>query len=146
MHAAFMIYGHKFEVDNLIIDILAQKFMLRGKKEDGTLQTEILQCGLRIMPFGIYEVIFPKEYMPLVLTALSFHVEPTYYKKYGWKLSLPIKMLSKALGFKKIPEFKTDRKVYWNVGWCVIIPIGIREDEEIEELMKDKKYISYEGL
>ena len=147
MHAAFMIYGHKQEVDNLIIDILAQKFILRGKKSNGKIQQEIIQCGLRISPFGIYEVIFPEEYKDLVLTALNFHhKDMNYYKRYGWKFKSSLLAIRKILGLQKIPEFKTDKKVLWNLGWCVIIPIGVRYDSEITELMNSKDYITYEGI
>jgi hypothetical protein len=144
MHAVFMPYGKKECVDMLLRDIGAQKLQLRAWKKDAEgKETDVIapwiDCQLRILPLGVYEFIFPKEYMPQVLTALWFgrHEEGTYnLNKELRVLGLKIKPLDYVKRFLRIedpPKFDTKEGIIWYEKDVGIIPIGIRYDGEIQE-------------
>ena len=144
MHAVFMLYGKKECVDFLIRDMAAQKLPLRvyDKKEDGTVEEKgvvWIECQVRILPFGIYEFIFPKEHLDVVLTSLWFHnpqsPDGTYNLNkeisiFGMKFK-PLDYVKKFLRIEDAPEFKTDQNLLWYNQHIGIIPIGIRHDGEI---------------
>ena len=87
--------------------------------------------------FGTYEVTFPKEYMDVVLTMLRFNEKVESFTNPSWlqtaKIKTRIEILRKALGCKKIPEYKEDGRLYMPqqvYEFIRIIPIGIREDKQ----------------
>jgi len=124
MHAVFIPYGKRSEVELLLRDMDAQKHyipMWKGKEKKGIW----IQSQVRLLPFGVYEYIFPKEDMDVVLTTLKFDLDNYNLGK------LKLFALKKALNIQKIPEFKKDRKYLWIKENVNIIPLGIREDTTI---------------
>lgn len=139
MHAIFIPYGIKECVDLLAREMQSQKFKLNSTSPDGQQQKGMwIQGSLRILPFGVWEYIFPKEYMDLVLTTLRFQPSEnknTKGKRFNYDYISPLKVniLRKMLKASKIPKFKTDLNLIWIMQHVSIIPIGIREDGDILE-------------
>ena len=86
---------------------------------------QLISGHLRIMPFGVYEYVFPKEYKDIVLN--TFGACEDRYNLGKVKLF----MLRKALKLDKIPEYKSKEKFTWLQENVNIIPLGIREDVNI---------------
>ena len=123
MHALFIPYGKRSEVELLLRDMEAQKHKLlltKGKQK----KVLWIQGQVRLLPFGIYEYIFPKPDMNVVLTTLGF-------KKDRYALgNLKLAFLRKAVGAEKIPKFKEGTKYLWVIENVNIIPLGVRYDAE----------------
>jgi len=133
MHVVFIPYGIKEKVDLLLRDMQCQKFQLRCWKEGQQDRSIWIQGSLRVLPFGVYEYVFPREYLDHVLTTLNFH-EVQYPQYQGFKLKTALTFLRKFLMAKKAPkEFKRDQSCIWIKEHVAIIPIGIREDGNIVE-------------
>ena len=137
MHAVFMLYGLKSKVDHLIMDMSAQKFQLPLKKEGEEDKFIWIQGHIRILPFGIYEYVFPRESMDLVLTSLSFDAKDPYsldkeFKVLGLKIK-PLDYLKKFLRIDEIPKFNNERKLVWIREHVSVLPFGIREDGDLVE-------------
>ena len=79
MHAVFIPYGHKRLVETFLRDIEAQKYNLKLTSPEGKESSIMIEGQLRVLPFGFYEHIFPKEYMNEVLTTLNFENIDTNY-------------------------------------------------------------------
>jgi hypothetical protein len=127
-----MLYGIKSCVDHLLMDMQAQKFKLTFTKEGEKDRELFVQGSLRVLPFGVYEYIFPKESMDGVLTTLNFH---NYQKDERYKIpSIAMMALKKALRFKKIPKFDSSKGLLWVKDNVAIIPLGIREDAIVTEV------------
>ena len=133
MHFIFIPYGMKDFVDKLIRDMQAQKHSLRMHKEGQPDQQLFMESQIRYLPFGIYEYIFPKEDLDIVLTSLlegNYNSEDDPYKGISpWKISF----IRKMIHADKVPEFKRDKKFLWMKEHVGIIPIGVRYDGEITE-------------
>ena len=129
MHVIFMLYGIKSAVEHLMMDMQAQKFQFKFYKGKKVMKEITIQGSLRLLPFGIYEYVFPKEYLNLVMTTLDFHIEDQRYKIPKAALAI----LRKMLRAKKIPDFKPEAKLPFIREHVAIIPIGIREDEDITQ-------------
>jgi hypothetical protein len=133
MHYAFIPYGKKSEVELLISDMEAQKHLLpmtKGKEgdKDYIKQGRYIQSQVRILPGGVYEYVFPKEDLDLVL----FTLEATPNNPYNIG-DVKLKFIRKFLDLKPIPEFKKDKQFLWIKDNVSIISLGIREDKEITE-------------
>ena len=155
MHAIFMPYGRKEWVDMFLNDVRAQKLTIRmyrknpetGKEEE---QHVFTNCQLRMLPGGLYEYIFPKEHMDIVLTGLGFadadngHSDFDINKEFsfGFVKIKPIEYLRKFLRIEPVPEFKKDKGLMFDRFWVSIIPIGVRyEQGDVQE----KPGSPYEG-
>jgi hypothetical protein len=138
MHAIFIPYGKRSEVELLLRDMEAQKHWYKFTKGKKTMLVP-MQGSVRILPFGFMEYVFPKEDMDMVLTTLSFdsNNKPRYMPG-SFKLSI----FRKFLKAEEIPEFKKDKKYLWIRANVSIIPIGIREDGEVTE-PKNTIYAGY---
>lgn len=139
MHAVFMPYGKRSEVELLLRDMEAQKHLLvmrKGKQE----KKQWLQGQVRILPFGVIEYIFPKEDKDAVLTTLNF-------KEKNFNLGkLKIGFIRKMLKCKKIPKFNEKKHYLWIKTYVTIIPIGIREDKDIVGITALDKGWTHEGI
>jgi len=127
MHAVFIAYGKRSEVELMFRDMEAQKHLLRmwkGKKKQGI----YIQGQVRILPFGLWEYVFPKEDMDKVLTTLG--CAGNYSKILT---SFKLGFVRNALKLKKIPEFDNNKKYLWIKDNVAIIPIGIKEDVNMTE-------------
>lgn len=154
MHAIFIPYGIKSAVEHLMMDMQAQKFKMPIYDKKGKQVSEAwIQGSLRILPFGIWEYIFPKESMDVVLTTLDFPLGSKkdatggYAALYTIKGKAILNMIRKALGAKKEPKnFKKEHKLIWIRDNVAIIPIGIREDAMITEIAGPYKDHSHEAI
>ena len=141
MHAIFMPYGHKQWVDQFLRDMAAQKYQLLFTSPDGKKTKKIwIEGQLRILPFGIYEHVFPREYLELVLTTLNFHKETYNLGK------TKLKILRRMLKAKKAPKFKPKEILFWIKKFVSIIPLGIREDADMIEPQGKYKGWTHEAL
>lgn len=135
-----MPYGKKECVDWLIRDMISQKLQMRLYKEGEPDQFVWIDCQVRILPFGLYEFVFPKEHMGPVLTALTFN-NPTPDGIYNLNREVsilgmkfrPLDYAKKFLRIEDPPEFKTDRALLWWNQHIGILTLGIRHDGEITE-------------
>lgn len=138
MHVAFIPYGIKHAVDFLLRDMESQKHKLKVYKKGEPDNFIWLQGQLRILPFGVYEYVFPREDLDLVLTTLM----PSYAQNMGSYVGkTKIMILRKILKLKKIPKYKTDNCFLWIKDDVSIILIGIREDGELTE--KQGNYVGW---
>lgn len=135
MHAVFMPYGRVNWVEEFLNDIRAQKLFYKLTSPDGKETKQMLaQIGLRVLPFGFYDVSFPREYKNQVLTALEFHKNTVQQYRIP---ELILKQIRKALDVKVPEEFDTSEFLPWVKGMdlkhhdVTIIPLGIREDKDI---------------
>ncbi len=120
----------------------AQKLTLRlhrrnsetGAEEEQHIFTE---CQLRMLPGGLYEYIFPREHIDIVLTGLNFHLKDKGHSDFdiekefnifGFKVK-PIDYLKKFLRIDDIPEFDSTKELMFSKFWVSIIPIGIRYEQ-----------------
>jgi hypothetical protein len=126
MHFSFIPYGKRSEVELLLRDMEAQKHLMTITK-DGETKGIYIQGGIRIAPLGIYEYVFPKEALDLVLATLCDKEVPY---NIGW---LKLAVLKKITQSEPIPAFKTEKKFLWIKDNVSIIPIGIKPDGEMTE-------------
>lgn len=137
MHAVFMLYGKKEWVDILIRDMSAQKLPLVSHKEGEPDVRQLIDCQVRILPFGLYEFVFPKEFEDVVLTTLDFHKKTSY--NLDKEISImrmkfkPLNYLRKFLNIEEPKDFKTEQQLPWIKEFVSIIPIGVRYDGEVTE-------------
>lgn len=149
MHAVFMTFGVVSAWENFKIDLMAQKFKLKLRKEGQPDKFIYAQGRLCQGVFGIWEYCFPKEDMDAVLTTLGFHAEVAGTLKVKNRIgNLKIWTLRKMLKCEPIPEFKTEFKMPWITNDVSIIPIGVRYDEDITEPETSGEYAGYthEGI
>ena len=152
MHVAFIPYGKRSEVELLFRDMEAQKFlwkMWRGKKTQ-YIHTE---GQLRILPFGIYEYIFPKEHEAAVLNVLKFNNLGSNYGSQGKKKytdiigKARIALFRKLAGCKPAPkDYDTKERLFWITQNVKIIPLGVRYDAELTEKHGRFKGWTHESL
>lgn len=126
MHAIFIPYGIKAEVEHLLMDMQAQKFPLTLIAPDGKKQVQWIQGSLRILPFGVYEYVFPREVADAVLSALNFHQREGDRYSIGLLRKFLLRYVTKA---DPIPTFnKMENIMRWYTDNVEIIPIGVRYD------------------
>ena len=139
MHFDFIPYGKRSEVELLLRDMEAQKHFLpmrKGKKKMG----RWIQGQVRLLPFGVYEYVFPKEDMNVVLNTLI--VEKDRYELGDFKIA----MFRKMLKLKPIPEYKNDNKYLWIKDNVNIIPLGVKEDEDYTDPSGESKGWTHEAI
>lgn len=139
MHFGFIPYGKRDEVELLLRDMEAQKHILKLYKDD-KVKSIWIQGQVRFLPLGVYEYIFPKEDLDLVLNSLMASENRYNINK------LILKFLRKFYRFKKIPKFKTDNKFLWIKDNVNIIPLGIKEDGNILDSSPDYKGYTHEAI
>jgi hypothetical protein len=145
LHAIFILYGKRSEVDLLIRDMEAQKHVLqlyKKEKEEVKEKQQIwIQGQVRLLPFGIYEYIFPREDVDLVLNTLNFDGD---YDKYINPLKKFI--IRNIIKCEKIPEYNKDKKLLWIKDNVAVIPIGIKKDDDIIDTSPFYKGWHHEGI
>ncbi len=141
MHAVFIPYGIKTRVDILTQEMQCQKFKLKLTKEGEEEKFLWIQGHLRLLPGGIYDYVFPREYKDVVLTSLNFDCQKKegYFYNINKEFSIlgmkikPLDYLRKFLNLIDIPEFKNEIKLIWMMEDLSILPLGIREDGDLTE-------------
>jgi len=139
MHFAFIPYGKKEAVDTLIRDMSAQKHRLILMKGE-EINSVWIEGQVRILPFGIYEYVFPREDLDKVLATLI--KEENRYKI----PKIAFKFIRKFLKLEKIPEFKKNEFYLWMKENVNIIPLGIRKDEMLTEKSEAMKGWIHEAI
>ena len=134
MHFAFIPYGAMSELRLLMRDMESQKFMLKMHKEGEKDRGVYISGQVRLLPFGVYEYVFPKEYLPMVLATLCKQEPNRYHVP-----EIARKVIRKMLKLKPLPKYETKEKLIWICENVSILPLGIREDLEIPE-PKDAGY------
>lgn len=143
MHFAFIPYGIEKEIEHFKIDLMAQKFWFSLKKKGEQNKGIWLQGSLRKLPFGIWEYVFPKESLDMVLQTLCSKNEIKAYKI----PSVILKTIRKVLRLKQIPkDWKKDKEFLWYRNHVSIIPLGIREDRELTETQGIYKGWTHEAI
>jgi len=139
MHFAFIPYGIKNMVDFVVEDLNHKYLPLKLTKEGEKDIYVLTQVQVRILPFGIYELVFPKEFKDEILSAMRADSKGEYYDRLNKSLLRikPLDVLRKVLHLDPIPEFKKTQHpnipIPEYMKFVSIIPIGIREDREITE-------------
>lgn len=121
MHAIFMPYGKRSEVELLLRDMEAQKHFLKFNEGGGAW----IQGQVRVLPFGVYEYVFPKEDSDIVLNTLDFKEDRYTINK------LVLTFLRKFIKCDKAPDYKKDRYYRWIKDNVTIVPIGVRHDLDV---------------
>lgn len=137
MHALFFLYGKYEIVQQLIRDITATKLPIRFCKEGQPDFNYVIDCQLRLLPGGIYDFVFPKEFMEVVLTELNFQDKTRVYdfdfnKSYfGIK---PMQLIKRFLKIEDAPDFTPSKEhLFWMKEHVTIVPLGVKYDGEITE-------------
>jgi len=142
MHAAFIPYGHKRFVEAFLRDIEAQKYNLPVTSPDGKKTKSIaIEGQLRVLPFGVYEHVFPKEYADQVLTTLHFHITSKKISK------TKLNIIRRMLNLKKAPKkFDTSKGFFWVRENVSVYSLGIRKDKTITEPAGEMKGWTHEAI
>lgn len=135
MHFAFIAYGARTEVERMMRDMESQKWLLPMKKTGEKDRGVYISGQVRLLPFGVMEYVFPKEYLGVVLNTMCNNKEPNRYNVP--KIFRAI--FRKALKLEPIPAFQTEQRLIWDNENVSILPLGIREDSELVE-PKDTGY------
>jgi hypothetical protein len=130
MHAIFMPYGKRAEVELLLRDMEAQKHFLPFKEGGGCW----IQGVIRSLPFGVYEYIFPRADKDLVLHTLDFDSNRYSLNK------IVLSFIRKAIKADAIPQYEKTKHFLWIKDNVNIIPIGIREDIDFYDKALDKNH------
>lgn len=127
-----MPYGNREWVERFLRQIEGQWFeqiWTKGKEK----KSFAIKANIRMLPMGAYEVIFPREFKDRVCTTLKFDQD-----RYGLNLKLPLlRSMFKCnkAEFEKVEPFLWfDEITEQSIN---IIPIGIREDKDIEDPKSD---------
>ena len=138
---------------DFVIEELLHKFLPVKLSKDGEKDKYLLtQVQVRVLPMGVYELIFPKEFLDEVLSALDIGYTSPYYKMLNKKFMgvTPIKVMRKVLGLKPVPEFKKVTPLNFPLSeykkFVPIIPIGIKEDGDILEKYGEFKDWTHERI
>ena len=127
MHFAFIPYGKRSEVELFLRDMDAQKHKLLMTDPDGKQLYIWIQGSVRQLPFGVYEYVFPKEDLDVVLNTML--AEQNRYEVPGWILT----GFRKFLRLKKLPTYGKEHNYLWIKDNVNIISIGYKFDGEIVE-------------
>lgn len=142
MHVAFIPYGDRHAVENLLRDMEAQTFKMPFKINDPNVAPLVSndelktphhgytynRGSIRYAPFGIVEYVFPENGKDHVLSTLGFG-QDSHYVHLGWKLEVVTRMLRKFMKLEKAPEFNNKLKLLWNMNNVNVIPLGVRYDD-----------------
>jgi hypothetical protein len=119
----------------------AQKHKLIMHKKGEKDKSIYIQGQVRNLPMGIIEYVFPREDRDIVLTSLKFNLGDR--RMPGW---FQMKMLRKIAGCYPAPDFKKDRTYLWITEHVFIIPIGIKDDEDLVDDKEGAKGWTHEAI
>ena len=146
MHAVIIIYGDAFFI-NEYIQCWRHKYLPLIMKSEGCPDKTInVSVQVRLLPFGLYELVFPKEHAELILTTLNFGKKTAYnLDKKIFGIS-PLKLLKKFLGIKDTPKYNSDKRIVMPKYDVSIIPIGVKYDDEMTETTGEFTGYTHEAL
>jgi len=148
MHAVFIPYGIKNNIDMFLNDLNYSKLPLKIWKGDEE-KYILMQTQIRVLPFGFVEFVFPREYKNQVLTALRFKKGEKYGKRDLNKSIMgikPLNLIRKVLDLEPIPEFEEKEGFPLLDLQMGLIPIGVRYDKDIVEKSGEWAGWSHEGI
>lgn len=131
-HIVFITRGH-WDWVRMSMEELATRYFLHPKynKRRKKMEKELLKS--RLCPIQLWDLSYPKEYTDSVLNTLFREtgkkgmVKSSHLSKIIW----PVRKIMKL---KKIPEYKTDRRMAMNpMDHIEIIGVGYREDKWVTE-------------
>lgn len=140
MHVIFIPYGKQSEVELLLSEMNAEKFKLKMWKDNANGSREVKEVwingAVRLLPFGVVEYVFPREYLDHVLTALGMFNDKEDLSKMSEnyqsvKHNLILAFIRRFLKAEKVPEYDKSAQCIWNKQHVNIIPIGIRRDGDL---------------
>lgn len=130
MHFAFIPYGTRLDVELLFRDMEAQKLLMACRKKGEKDKGVYINGQVRVLPFGVVEYVFPREFRDVVVHTMTDNKAPNRYGKPKFLVG----MFRRALKLSSLPkEYKKDQKFLWQIDNVSIMPIGIREDSELVE-------------
>tara|TARA_Y100000310_G_C20702423_1_gene831080 strand:+ start:2517 stop:2879 length:363 start_codon:yes stop_codon:yes gene_type:complete len=118
----------------------AEKHLLKMTKKGEKPMGVWVQGSLRLLPFGIWEYVFPKESVEKVLATL-IPAEKRY--DVGWAQETILKKLVKT---KPIPYFSRKQKYLWIRDHVNCIPLGVRYDSTVKERVGEYPGWEHEAL
>lgn len=125
--------GIKHNMDRTIGDLQAQYSPLK-RKDVVTGEEHTIMCQWALRPIQLFELVFPEDALPDVLTTLQLENgnEGYWGDAKGAKAKTFLPLLRKALGAKPVPKVKPTetRRIIMRDG-VGIEPIGIKEDGKI---------------
>jgi len=139
MHIAFIPYGARTEVERFMRDVESQKFQLKLWNNKGEEKHVWVNGQIRELPFGVKEIVFPREYKDIVMSTLLTHTAPNRQRNhYAYKPI--IALLRKGLKLEAFTsEYDKSQRLLWDMEYVSIIPLGIRKDVDLTEC-KDMGY------
>lgn len=144
MHVSFIPYGERACVERMLRDMEAQKHLMpmtKGKKKRGAW----IPGAIRLLPFGVYEYVFAKESLDMVLRTLDAAKDSG---SYGVRFKgVVLSTLRKLLKLKPVPKYEKEGDIYlWGKAHVSLVVLGIREDGEIVGSFVDDKGWKHEAL
>jgi len=143
MHLYFMTRGKKNETDEFVKWMETRHLSMPVNKSDGTSENMLIECQLR--PVQLFEFVFPKENLDVVLNSLKLpHGNPSEVKdgKPSFSINSRLFALRKMLGAQPIPQPNINAGVmflpYDRIKNLNILGIGIREDGDISEATHER--------
>lgn len=138
MHFAFIPYGARTEVERLMRDIESQKFQLPLKMKGQPDKFVWVTGQVRELPFGVKEIVFPREAMGVVLSTMLKKDPNRYLNHIAYKPLMVI--FRKAMGLEPVPkDYDSANRYLWDMEYVSIMPLGIRTDSDLDEC-KDMGY------
>lgn len=152
MHVLFIPYGKRDQVEGLFRDMESQKCIMPLWKEGELNQGQVLGGGIRALPLGVYDYVFPKENFDVVITTLKQHSSifagkdsnswSTIFKKKALKL-----LLGRVFNYKQIPkDYDDSEKFQWSMKHVRILVLGYREHGVITERYGELAGWSHEAI
>lgn len=138
MHVFFIPYGKRDVVEVLFRDMESQAYIMPIHKEGKEDLGQVVKGGIRMLPFGVADYVFPKEYLDTVVSTLKQKEQLR-----GWpakKANPVIKMavlrwlLGRVFDYKSLPkELDDSKKFQWYMKHTRILVLGYKEDGELTE-------------
>lgn len=143
-----MIRGHKHWQDRFINE-LASRYMPFKRYDPATNTLKDYVLEMRLCPIQLYDATFPAEQFDIVANSIfcGANGDPNNpaFKKFIWAMR-------KAMGFKKMPEYKKDTKLSMSPPeHQEIFAIGVKDDFWVEPDGKhvkkeNKSPLAWEGI
>lgn len=117
MHLYFTTRGIKMHVDNFITQLQGKYLPFKYNGKDSAVQ-------VAVRPVQMWEVVFPKEHLDLMLTTCLGPDGKPYHKRHNKFIAV----VRKVLGVKKIPKYDNSSMMICGRDHIDSTGIGIKED------------------
>lgn len=152
MHVLFIPYGKRDQVEILLREMESQKYIMPLTKEGCPNEGQITGGGVRHLPLGVCDYVFPKEGRDKVIATLEQHSNIFAGKdSNSWSTGLKKKavrlFLSRLFNFKPIPkDYDDSEKLQWYMRNVRVLVLGYREHGIITERYGELAGWSHEAL